>query len=164
MNFGGSTYQFAKEDFGVVIVMMDFIVIVMYLYFVMFIDSSQKEFIKEFKDQSIEMDDFAVEVSPLPKNSFFGGNEHVLRAHLWLWAENLLNDQYQRNAMNDQVNLNPRAFPHLTIADINFSNKNNQKIESLKKIGNIRKQLNSLKKERKIKENKHVKLDKMMKL
>jgi len=90
VTFMGTDYQLHKEDFGIVIVLIDFLVISIYLYFIHFLETKQDDFINEFKDQSIEMDDFAVEISPIPCDGFFKDNEHTLRAFLWEYVETVL--------------------------------------------------------------------------
>jgi len=141
MTFGGSMYHVNKADFGIVIVLIDFLIIFTFLYFIYFIEIKQIEFCEEFKDQSIEMDDFTVELTAIPNDKFFSGNLHILRAYLWEYVEEIMEDQFKKNADNPRFKLNRRHNPHLTIADITYSSKDTKEIDMLTDIGKIYKKV-----------------------
>ena len=83
LKLGTSSYVLLKEDFGILVILLDFVIVIVFLLYILIIDQKQQEFIDEFKDQTIEMDDFAVEFDAIPNNKFFNNNLHVLRAYLW---------------------------------------------------------------------------------
>ena len=47
------------------------------------------------------MDDFTVEFNNIPKDSFYGGNEQVLRAILWHKLDKVIGDQHFENTMTE---------------------------------------------------------------
>ena len=74
------SFELAKEDFGLLVVLYDFLMVLIYIVFVIHLEKSQKAFIDGFNDQTIEMDDFAVEFINIPSDHFFSHDERVLRA------------------------------------------------------------------------------------
>ncbi len=47
-NVLGQEFQYKKEDLGIMVVMVDFIVIGFFIYFVYFLNMKQDEYIEEF--------------------------------------------------------------------------------------------------------------------
>lgn len=72
-----------KESFGIFVVFIDFAVVFILMAFIFVIDARQKEFIKLFKQKTIEMNDFTVRVKNLPSDGEYGAKEHILKAYLW---------------------------------------------------------------------------------
>ena len=72
-----------KNDFGVFVVLWDFLVIIILVWFVNFLNKRQMEYSKKFEDETIEMTDFCMRFGNLPKNKFFKGNQKVLKTILW---------------------------------------------------------------------------------
>lgn len=133
------SFDMKKQDFGLLVVLYDFLMVIIYLVFVIHLEKSQKEFIDEFKDQTIEMDDFAVEFINIPSDHFFSHDEHVLRAYIWRYCEEVMVDQYKINTLMVK---NPKwyALPELHVADVNFSKKTNRDVDVLLELSKCRKQ------------------------
>lgn len=87
--------EYEKANFDVVIIVVDFLCIFILMAFVLFLEKKQNEFAMRFSQQSIEMDDFSLEFNNIPKDKFFRGNEHVLRAYLWRKLEEVMLDELQ---------------------------------------------------------------------
>jgi hypothetical protein len=69
----GEERKVNKSDFGIFVVLMDFLVIIILILFVNFLDKRQREFAEAFADQTIEMSDFCMRFSKMPKNSWYAG-------------------------------------------------------------------------------------------
>ena len=134
----GWSFELIKEDFGLAVVLYDFVIVLIFMYFIYFLESNQSEFIDEFKDQTIEMDDFAVALDGIPPDHYYHHDEHVLRAYIWRYAEEVMIDQYKLNAMSDRQ---PKWYnlPQLHVADVNFSKKTNRDIDILLELSKLRK-------------------------
>ena len=81
-----------KSDFGILVILIDFIVVLIYIWFIFFLDRKQNEYSTVFKDQTIEMNDYTIEFRNIPNDSFFQGKEQILRAILWDKLEAVMND------------------------------------------------------------------------
>ena len=104
--------------------------------YVLFLEKKQNEFAVRFSQQSIEMDDFSLEFNNIPKDKFFRGNEHVLRAYLWRKLEEVMLDELQ----NQQGEFTRRALQnqqHMGIVDITFAKTTYTDINLLKKLNSI---------------------------
>lgn len=71
-----------KETFGVFIVCLDIVVVLIVICFIIYLEKRQKEYIDQFKDQTIEMTDFAIKVENLPPDFMFKGNYEILKVCL----------------------------------------------------------------------------------
>ena len=72
-----------KDVFGICLVLVDFLVIVLIICFIYVLDLRQREYIKQYKDQTMEMSDYTVRVKNLPNDFEYDGREEILQAHLW---------------------------------------------------------------------------------
>lgn len=80
---GGKTWTVDKSDFGIFVVLIDFLCVTIFIYFIYFLDTRQKEYFKKYEDQTITMADFTMEFKAIPRDGFFKGREQVLRAILF---------------------------------------------------------------------------------
>ena len=55
-----SEIEFQKNDFSVIIVAFDIITIFILIWFAYFLEEKQKEFVENFEDETIQMNDFCV--------------------------------------------------------------------------------------------------------
>jgi len=102
---GGKTWAIAKSDFGLFVVLIDFLCVTIFIYFIYFLDSSQKAYVAEYEAQTITMSDFTMEFKAIPRDGFFSGREQVLRAILFKQVEDLMAEQYSianGKALKDQ--------------------------------------------------------------
>lgn len=60
--------EMTKNEMGIIVVIIDMAIIVLFLIFISIVETSQKNFVKKFKDQTIEMTDFSIRVKNLPKD------------------------------------------------------------------------------------------------
>ena len=66
-----------KEDFGIVVVFIDFLCVIIFIFFTLFLEKRQKEYADNFEQQTITMSDFTIELKNLPRDGFFNGKEQV---------------------------------------------------------------------------------------
>ena len=79
-----------KNEFVWIILAFDLVVVFAFTLFIILLEKSQKQYITQFKDQSIEMTDFAIAIDNLPQDYMYGGKEEVLRAYLTAHFESVL--------------------------------------------------------------------------
>ena len=66
------------------------------LLFIIFLEvaeSGQKEYVEQFKDETIEMDDFSLRIKNLPKDIHYGNEPEFLKAYLHEHFEAIVKDQ-----------------------------------------------------------------------
>lgn len=67
--------QITKVDFGLLIIIFEFVVITIMMQFNILIKKRQEQFITAFKEKAIEMDDYSLKISHLPDaQEYFGDN------------------------------------------------------------------------------------------
>ena len=71
-----------KETLGVIIVSLDILVVMIVVCFITYLHRRQKDYIDQFKDQTIEMTDFTIRVENLPPDYMFQGNPEILKVFL----------------------------------------------------------------------------------
>jgi len=86
----GKTWTIAKSDFGIFVVLIDFLCVTIFIYFIYFLDRRQKEYYKKYEEQTITMADFTMEFKAIPRDGFFNGREQVLRAILCKQMEEVM--------------------------------------------------------------------------
>lgn len=69
-----------KQDLAQFIILIDLISIFSVAIFMMVLKKRQLEFIRAFKIETIQMDDYALRISNLPKISTYRGDQNVLKA------------------------------------------------------------------------------------
>ena len=72
-----------KDVFGICLVLVDFLVVVLIICFINVLDLRQKQFIEQYKNQTMEMSDYTIRVKNLPNDIEYDGREEILQAHLW---------------------------------------------------------------------------------
>jgi len=85
---------------GLVVVFIDIIMIVLFLIFIEGLENSQRAYVSKFKDQTVEMTDFAIRVKNLPSNTDYEKNIEVLRAYLITHFETLVKDQLKKKGQD----------------------------------------------------------------
>lgn len=83
----GTDYIMEKDDFGIFVVFVDFLVIITLICFIYILDARQNEYIAQFNDDTIMMSDYTIRVKNLPSDQKYQDKEELLRAHLWLHFE-----------------------------------------------------------------------------
>ena len=63
------------------------------IIFLVIIKERQRQFIKAFKVQTIQMDDYAIRIDDLPPIETYGGDRDVLKAHLWNHFYNIFENE-----------------------------------------------------------------------
>ena len=112
-----------KNDFGIFVVVFDFLVVVILIIFVGMLDRRQKAYAEKFQDETIEMSDFCIRFSGMPKNEHFSGKETVLKAKLWNTMTEVIVDQALHENKIGAVTLEEFEKPDYQLADINFAEK-----------------------------------------
>lgn len=57
-----------KDDFRKFLIRNEYIVMILFMWFIWTLEKAQNDYIQQFKDQTIEMDDFTIIVKRLPKD------------------------------------------------------------------------------------------------
>lgn len=131
MTLGNSTWK--KDSFGIFVVFIDFIVVVIILIYISMLSRKQKEFIKVFKDETMQMDDFSIRIKNLPLDGEFENREDILKAHLWTHLENILNQ--------GDICDTPGHQKHHEIIDITFGKQKFKDTQRLMKLMYIKKKV-----------------------
>jgi len=74
--------KFPKSSLGLVVVFIDFLVIISFLVFTWILQSSQEAYVKQFRNDTLEMTDFAIRVKRIPHDKKYGDDDEILRAFL----------------------------------------------------------------------------------
>lgn len=69
-----------KDDFGVFVVGVDFLVVVTLICFIYILDGRQQEFIDQFNNRTIMMTDYTIRIKNLPNDFEYGDRDEILRA------------------------------------------------------------------------------------
>jgi hypothetical protein len=72
----------SKYAVGWAVVIVDIIMVIIFLIYIEILEFSQKTYVAEFKDQTIEMTDFTIRVENLPEATEYGENTDNLKAYL----------------------------------------------------------------------------------
>jgi len=112
-----------KNDFGILVIFFDFLVIVILIIFVTMLDKRQKAFSEKFQDETIEMTDFCMRFSEMPSNEFFNGKEAVLKAKLWNTMTDVIIDQAKTEGKIPNAGPQNYENPDYQLMDINFAEK-----------------------------------------
>ena len=93
-------YKIPKDDFGLMIVLIDFVVVISISVFAYILEQRQMDYVDEFRRRTIQMSDFSLRVKNLPNDEEYGDNEHILKAHLWDHFQQLLAREKARLGSN----------------------------------------------------------------
>lgn len=88
--FGSTEFMISKNDLGLIVVLSDMLVVVILIFFVNFLERRQNEYTLMAKDETIEMDDFGVRLSNMPRDKLFGGSFQLFKAQLWSQMTDLM--------------------------------------------------------------------------
>lgn len=77
-------------------VFVDLFVIVIFLAFTNILERSQKNYVKGFKDDTLEMTDFTIRVKPMPHDAKYGDSEPTLRAFLMVHFETIIKNEFNK--------------------------------------------------------------------
>ena len=77
------------------IVFLDMIVVICFLIFIWIMEDSQEAYASQFKDESIEMNDFSIRVKGMPHDYQYDCEDSILRAHLINHFESVIKDQIE---------------------------------------------------------------------
>lgn len=114
-------YKFKKENFGLFVVLIDFLVIICIILFIWIISMRQREFVDAFKDDTIQIDDYTIKVKNLPKDVDFDYDELILKAKLHDHFTKMLYLKDNSDKLDVPDEFDPAAGnPKYQIADICF--------------------------------------------
>jgi hypothetical protein len=57
-----------KDDFGIFVVIVDFLVVVTLICFIYILDARQNEYINQYNNDTIMMSDYTIRIKNLPKD------------------------------------------------------------------------------------------------
>jgi hypothetical protein len=84
-----------------IIVFVDLVVVVAFFLYIYCLSNGQERYVEMFKDQTIEMTDFAISIDNLPLDHMYEGSEEVLRAYLTHHYEGILKDRLRKEGIMD---------------------------------------------------------------
>ena len=135
------------------IVLVDMIVVVCFLIFIWIMEDSQEAYANQFKDESIEMNDFSIRVKGMPHDNQYGCEDSILRAYLIHHFESIIKDEIQKKEAEPKEdkpaddfsqipkqssNPNPPVSYDYEIADIEFGKSDMFEIGYLNELSLIR--------------------------
>ena len=62
LHFNQLKLSLKKSDFGIIVVLIDFLVVLVYIWFIYFLDRNQHQFANAYKDKTLQMNDFTIEL------------------------------------------------------------------------------------------------------
>lgn len=71
--------KFNEEEIGYILVGLEIVVFMILTYLLNRLEATLKDYIKLFKAQTIEMDDFALRWKEIPEDKMYCGNEDYLK-------------------------------------------------------------------------------------
>jgi len=147
--FSGEPLQ--KAEMADVIVWIDMVVVVSFLIFIWIMEDSQEAYAHQFKEESIEMNDFSIRVKGMPLDHQYGNDENNLRAFLTHHLEGVIQDEMAAkgkkhsgcnddNADFDNIGADGPALKSFDweVADINFGKTNMGYVDYLNKLADLR--------------------------
>lgn len=133
-----------KAEMAKIIVWIDMVVVISFLIFIWFMEESQEAYAHQFKEESIEMNDFSIRVKGMPLDHQYGYGENNLRAFLTQHLEGVIRDEMAAKgeavaADFDDIADRPalKSFDW-EVADINFGKTDMGYVEYLNKLADLR--------------------------
>lgn len=83
-----------KESLGMLVSFIDFLVVISLMVFIKCLKKSQKIYLAKFKSQTIELDDFTIEMQNLPFDYEYGYDDDALKACLCEHFEQLIKREH----------------------------------------------------------------------
>jgi hypothetical protein len=74
--------EVSKTEIASIVVYIDMLVIILFLIYIEVTEKALKMFVDKFKDNTIEMTDFTIQMKNLPEDKEYGGNTEHLKAYL----------------------------------------------------------------------------------
>ena len=105
--------------------------VIIFAIFINRLDERQIEYAEQFQDNTIEMNDFCLKFSDLPRNEFFDRNEHILRAQFWAYLKEIMKDEEAEAHLDG-------SQAKYDIVDITFGNRNMDEANLLFKLSDNR--------------------------
>ena len=148
-HYKGNETQFSKttkEGLGFLISFIDFLTIISLILFIKCLKKSQKYYLEKFKAQTIELDDFTIEMKNLPFDYEYGYDEDALKACLYSHFEDLIKREKEIKNQEDGAIIRsqkiveegkPDPLIH-EIIDINFGKKENDAENLLEEMFQIK--------------------------
>lgn len=128
-----------------VIVWIDMVVVISFLIFIWVMEDSQEAYAHQFKEESIEMNDFSIRVKGMPLDHQYGNDENNLRAFLTHHLEGVIRDEMAAkgkapSADFDDIGADGAALQSFDweVADINFGRTNMGYVDYLNKLADLR--------------------------
>jgi len=90
----GTNKIFEKTSLGYIVVIVDFFVIIIFLLFTNLLEKSQRNYVRKFYNDTLELTDFTIRVRPMPHDAKYGDSESVLRAFLTTHFREIIKDKY----------------------------------------------------------------------
>jgi len=100
----------------------------MFLVFLKSLERGQRKYVQDFKQQTIEMDDFTLRISNLPDEEWVGRDTSRMKEYLHDHFRQLIN----------HLNNDPENEANDHVADINFGEYQSAKLGFLSTLANLR--------------------------
>lgn len=112
-----------KAYAGKIITFIDIIVSITLVVFIAFLKTSQKTWLAKYKDQTVELDDFTIEMTNLPNDIEYGDDEDTLKACIYQHFESLV-ERIQSEPCDDE-----EEHKDIELQDIDNPNEEEKKGE-----------------------------------
>jgi hypothetical protein len=91
-----------KAEIIYFILVFDFIIVLLFILFINFLEYRYKEYAHVYDIRNVEMRDFTVIISNLPPDYEYGGKEMMLQAQLWNHIELTIQKAFEDKAVQAQ--------------------------------------------------------------
>jgi hypothetical protein len=125
------------------VVIFDLAVVVIIMIFIYKLRNSQLRYVQQFKQETIEMDDFSICLENVPVDEKYMGDEHLLRAFLTQHFEGVLKEHIRENYHEEweRVDLDSQEWKKKwEVADICFGKEKLGHLGHLMTMADIRQQ------------------------
>jgi hypothetical protein len=111
--------EVSKYAVGGAVVTVDIIVVILFLIYIEILEFSQKSYVDEFKDQTIEMTDFTIRVKNLPEDIDYGGDTEDLKAYLMEHFGKIIRDGVEKRELEIKSKIKGEGENGENFTDIN---------------------------------------------
>jgi len=132
--------SFGKDKFVYFMIIVDFIVIVVTIWFINWLLYRTKQYAEVYDSVNVEMRDFVLCFGNLPNDHIYGGKDMMLQCQLWNHIERITRNSFEESARQrgDKTTLNKLAKEcPWEIVDIVFSKSNADECNMLEEMDDL---------------------------
>lgn len=136
--FTGESTNLSREELGTILVLIDMLCIIIFILATLLQEKISEVAIEEFRDLSMAVSEFAVEVTNLPPIAEYK-NEKILKAVLWEYFNRTVSTTPQQISIMEK-----KQKYHSELVDIYFGYRSNGHLNELVKIKAMMKKLKQM--------------------